>query len=161
MQPGIWKIIKDEIAIWRVGALPGIAVIGLVIVARLTGSMQSLEWLAFDSFVRLRSSEPIDERILIVGIDEKDIRNVGKYPIPDKEIAALVRKLQTYKPRVIGIDIFRDLPVEPGHRELVAAFKDIKNLIAIEKVLPEQVAPPPALPPEQVGFADQITDHDG
>lgn len=161
MQPGIWKIIKDEIAIWRVGALPGIAVIGLVIIVRLTGSMQSLEWLAFDSFLRLRSSEPIDERILIVGIDEKDIRNVGKYPIPDKEIAALIRKLQTYKPRVIGIDIFRDLPVEPGHRELVAAFKDIKNLIAIEKVLPEQVAPPPALPPEQVGFADQITDNDG
>lgn len=61
----------------------------------------------------------------------------------------------------LSIDIFRDLPVEPGHRELVGVFKDIKNLIAIEKVLPEQVAPPPALLPEQVGFADQITDSDG
>lgn len=161
MQPGIWKRVKDEIAIWRVGALPGIAVIGLVSVVRLTGSMQSLEWLAFDGFLRLRSSEPIDERIVIVGIDEKDISNVGTYPIPDKEIAALVRKLQTYNPRVIGIDIFRNLPVEPGHQELVAAFEDIKNLIAIEKVLPEQVPPPPAVPPEQVGFVDQVTDNDG
>ncbi|ARV61039.1 histidine kinase [Nostocales cyanobacterium HT-58-2] len=161
MQPGIWKRLKDEIAIWRVGALPGIAVIGLVIIARLTGLMQSLEWLSFDSFLLLRPEEPIDERIVIVGIDEEDIRSTGTYPIPDKEIAVLVRKLQTYNPRVIGLDIFRDLPVEPGHRELVAAFKDIKNLIAIEKVLPKQVAPSPALPLEQVGFADQITDADG
>jgi CHASE2 domain-containing sensor protein len=161
MQPGIWKKIKDEIAIWRVGALPGIAVIGLVIIIRITGSMQPLEWLTFDSFLRLRPEEPIDERIVIVGINEEDIQNVGKYPIPDQEIASLVRKLQTYNPRVIGIDIFRNLPVEPGHGDLVAAFKDIKNLIAIEKVLPEKVAPPPGLPPEKVGFTDQITDSDG
>ena len=161
MQRGIWRRIKEEIAIWRVGALPGIVVIGLVIVARLTGSLQSLEWLALDNFLRLRPTEPIDERIIIVGINEADIQSVGAYPIPDIEIAALLRILQTYKPRAIGLDIFRDLPVEPGHSELVAAFKDIKNLIGIEKVLPDQVDPPPVLPSEQVGFVDTITDDDG
>lgn len=161
MQPGIWRRIKEEIAIWRVGVVPGIAVIGLVIIARLTGSLQSLEWLALDSFLRLRPGETIDERIVIVGINEADIRSVGAYPIPDQEMATLLRRLQRYKPRVIGLDIVRDLPVEPGHAELVAAFKDIKNLIAIEKVLPAQIAPPPALPPEQVGFSDAITDADG
>lgn len=56
VQRGMWKRIKEEIAIWRVGAVPGIAVIGLVIIARLTGSLQSLEWLALDSFLRLRHS---------------------------------------------------------------------------------------------------------
>ena len=161
MQPVIWKRIKDEIAIWRVGALPGIAVMALVIILRLIGSMQSLEWLAFDSFLSLRPGEPIEERIVIVGINEDDIRSVGAYPIPDREIAIMLKKLQSLEPRVIGIDIFKDLPVEPGYGELVSTLKDIKNLIGIEKVLPEQISPPPALPPEKVGFADQITDFDG
>ncbi|RUR80237.1 CHASE2 domain-containing protein [Chlorogloeopsis fritschii PCC 9212] len=157
----LWRRVKEEFAIWRVGVLPGMAVIGLVILARLTGSMQSLEWLAFDNFLRLRPAEPIDERIVIVGINEKDIRNLRQYPIPDREIAALLYKLHSLAPRVIGLDIVRDLPVEPGHTELVAAFGEIKNLIAIEKVLPEQIAPPPTLPPKQVCFTDQITDADG
>jgi CHASE2 domain-containing sensor protein len=161
MLPGVWKRIKEEIAIWRVGALPGITVIGLVIVTRLTGSMQSLEWLAFDNFLRLRPLEPIDERIVIVGIQEEDISRVGTYPIPDREIAALLRKLDSYHPRIIGLDIFRNFPVEPGHAELVESFQNIKNVIGIEKVLPETVDPPPKLPSEQVGFADQIIDSDG
>lgn len=161
MQRGLWRRIKEEIAIWRVGAVPGIAVIGLVIIARLAGSLQYLEWLDLDIFLLLRPTEPIDERIVIVGINEADIRSVGAYPIPDREIATLLRILQRYSPRAIGLDIYRDLPVEPGHAELVAAFKDIKNLIGIEKVLPDEIAPPPGLPPQQVGFVDTITDDDG
>ena len=161
MQHGIWKRIKNEIGIWRVGVIPGITVIGLVIVVRVTGTLQFLEWLALDNFLRLRPDEPIDERVVIVGINEADIRRVGAYPIPDREIAALIEKLQTYKPKVIGLDIIRDLPVEPGHTQLITAFKNSKNLIAIEKVLPAQIDPPPVLPPEQVGFSDAITDADG
>ncbi|OUL21290.1 histidine kinase [Nostoc sp. RF31YmG] len=160
MQPGLWKRITSELAIWRVGVLPGIVVLCLVIIARLTGSMQSLEWLVFDTFLRLRLAENIDERILIVGINEDDIHRVG-YPVPDKEMAELLRKLQAYAPKVIGLDIVRDIPVEPGHSELENIFKNSNNLIGIEKVLPETVKPPPDLPAEQVGFVDQIPDADG
>ncbi|MGQ4646323.1 CHASE2 domain-containing protein [Lyngbya aestuarii] len=148
-------------AIWRAGSRPGIVVLGLVITARLTGSLQFLEWLTFDTLLRLRPVETVDERIVIIGIDEADIRTVGAYPIPDQEIAKLLRKLQSYNPRAIGLDIVRDLPVEPGHAELVAAFKNIKNIIAIEKVLPTTINPPPTLPSEQLGFSDTILDADG
>ncbi len=161
MQPGLWRIIKEQIIIWRVGLLPGIIVILLVIITRLSGYMQSLEWLAFDNFLRIRPAEAIDERIIIVGINEKDIHSIGTYPIPDKEIAELLRKLNSLAPRVIGLDIVKDLPVEPGHAELISTYRDIKNLVAIEKVLPEIFSPPPTLSPEQVGFADQIIDADG
>jgi len=161
VQTGIWKRIKAEIAIWHVGLLPGITIIGLVTIARLTSLLQSLEWTTLDNFLRLRPGEPIDERIVIIGINEADIRSVKAYPIPDREIAALLRKLQTYEPRVIGLDLIRDLPVQPGHTELVTAFKDIKNLIAIEKVLPAQINPPSGLPPTQIGFSDAIPDTDG
>ncbi|MFN6560456.1 MAG: CHASE2 domain-containing protein [Nostoc sp. ChiSLP01] len=159
MQPKLWKIIKEEIRIWRVGVFPGIIVIALVIVARLSGSMQSLEWLAFDSFLRLRPEEPIDERIIIVGINQDD-RFINS-SISDRDLAALLWKLHRCQPRVIGLDIYRDFTVNPGHIELLAAFKNIKNLIAIEKVLPMQIPPPPNLTFEQIGFADEITDADG
>ncbi|MBO3458833.1 CHASE2 domain-containing protein [Aetokthonos hydrillicola Thurmond2011] len=153
--------IKETIANWRVGVLPGIIVIALVIILRSIGSMQFLEWQAFDSFLGLRLQEPIEERVLIVGINENDIRSVGVYPIPDKEIAFILKKIHSLEPRVIGVDIFKDLPVEPGHTELLSTFKEINNLIAIEKVLPETIAPPPVLPSERVCFADQVIDSDG
>jgi len=158
---GIWSKIRKEFTIWSVGALPGIAAIGLVILIRLTGALQLIEWVALDSFLRLRPSEPIDSRVVIVGIDEEDIQRIRDYPIPDREIAKLLLTLQKYQPRVIGLDIVRDIPVEPGHTELVAAFKDIKNLIAVEKVLPVGIKPSPDLPPEQIGFADYLSDDDG
>lgn len=165
MERKIWGKIKAEFEIWRLGAWPGFVVIGVVLIARLSGSLQFLELVAFDNFLRLRPPEPPDQRIVIVGINEDDIRSVGTYPIPDREIAVLLKTLQKYKPAVIGFDIFRDLPVEPGYAERVAAFRDIKNLIAIEKVLPDRsgfaVNPPPELPAEQVGFADAVFDIDG
>lgn len=156
--------LREEIAIWRAGALPGIIVIALVVVARLTGSLQFLEWIAFDRFLRWRPTEPVDQHVVIVGINEADIRRVG-YPISDRNIASLLNQLQTYQPVVIGLDIFKDLPIQPGHTELTKTFQTYKNIIAIDKVLPDQsgmtVNPPPSLPPEQVGFADAIFDGDG
>ena len=161
MQHDIMRKVKEEIAIWRVGLVPGMAVIGLVIIARITGVLQSLELPIFDNFLRMRPAEPVDERLVIIGINEADIQSVGAYPIPDKEIAALLRKLQAYQPAFLGLNIIRNVPIEPGNPELVAAFKESKNLIAIEKVLPEEIAPPPNLPPQQLGFSDAISDADG
>jgi CHASE2 domain-containing sensor protein len=159
--PTILSKIRKEFTIWSVGTLPGIVAIGLIVLVRLNGSLQLIEWIAFDSFLRLRPSEPIDERIVIVGIDEANIRRIRNYPIPDREIAKMLRTLQKYQPRVIGLDIVRDIPVDPGHAELVATFKDIKNLIVVEKVIPISIKPPPHLPPEQIGFIDYLSDDDG
>jgi CHASE2 domain-containing sensor protein len=159
--PTISSKIRKEFTIWSAGTLPGIVAIGLIVLVRLSGALQLIEWVTFDSFLRLRPSEPIDQRIVIVGIDEADIQRIGNYPIPDREIAKLLRTLQKYQPRVIGLDIVRDIPVEPGHAELVATFKDIKNLIVLEKVIPVFIKPPPDLPPEKIGFIDYLSDDDG
>lgn len=158
---GIWNKFKQGITIWSIATLPGIFVLALIIFFRLNGSLQFIEWVTLDSFLRLRPWEPIDERVVIVGINEEDIQGIRNYPIPDREIAKLLLTLQKYKPRVIGLDIVRDIPVEPGHAELVAAFKDIKNLIAVEKVLPTVIKPPPNLPLKQIGFVDVLSDDDG
>lgn len=150
---------------WWAGILPGILMMGLVVVARLTGSLQGLEWLALDYGLRLRPPESPDERIVIVGITEADIQRIGAYPIPDQEVAKLLKTLQGYQPRAIGLDIFRDLPVDPGHRQLTAALAQMPNVMAIEKALPDQsglvVNPPSNVPDTQVGFVDAILDRDG
>jgi CHASE2 domain-containing sensor protein/two-component sensor histidine kinase len=157
--------VKADILTWGRESLPGVMVIVAVTVARLSGALQFLELVTFDRFLRLRPPEPMDERIAIVGITEEDIQRGKTYPIPDRDIANLLKQLQTYQPIAIGLDIVRDIPVEPGHAELTSVFRSSKNTIGVEIALPDRngftVAPPPALPLEQVGFADTVLDADG
>lgn len=164
MQQDRWRVIKAEVTRQR-GLLPGLMVIVGVMIARFTGAFQFLELVALDQVLRSRPAEPTDERIVIVGITEEDIQRARTYPIPDREIASLIQQLQTYQPAAIGLDIVRDVPVEPGHAELASVFRTHQNVIGVEIALLDRsgftVAPPPTLPPEQVGFADTVLDGDG
>ena len=146
---------KFNIHTWRVGVLPGLVILGLTIAIRLTGGLQFQEWLAFDTFLKTRRTETKEERITIIGIDETDIAREG-YPIPDKELAALLESLQQYKPRAIALDLAKN-KAEP---ELIEVLKKYQNQFAVEKVLPEIISPPPGLPSEQVGFIDVYPDRD-
>lgn len=137
--------------------------IACVVVARLTGSLQVLEWIAFDQVMRSRPVESADDRILIVGINEKDIKTVGSYPIPDADLAKLLQRLQRDLPKAIGVDIFRDLTTGSNRAELAKVFSNSSNIVGIEMALSPnlKVKPPPELPPEQVGLADVVIDSDG
>lgn len=160
----IWinrRIIPAEIKILLLASLPGTVFLIIVVIARLCGLLQNFELITLDTFLRLRPLEKTDDKVVIVGIDEKDIRNVKNYPISDRELAKLIKKIQKYKPIAIGLDIVRDLPVEPGHQELVQVFQDYKNIIGIEKILPpDPIFAPPQLPPKQIGFSDIVADKD-
>jgi CHASE2 domain-containing sensor protein/two-component sensor histidine kinase len=159
-----WQKLKAELFLWRVGAIPGLTVIAGVVVLRFLGLLQPLELMTLDALLRSRPAESIDERILIVGITEDDIHRIGTYPIPDRTLATLIQKVQTYQPNVIGFDFLRDVPVPPGHETLLQAFQ-APNVIAIEKALPEQggfsVAAPTSVPTKQIGFSDVLPDRDG
>jgi len=134
----------------------------LVILLRLTGLLQGLEWDVWDNFFRVRPLEPPDPRIVIVTIDENDITQVGQWPLPDAVLAEAITRLNADNPRVIGLDVYRDLPVEPGHQELVELFESTPNLIGAEKVVGNSVNPPPSLNQlGQVGFVDMVLDADG
>ena len=162
-----WKKIKLEFAVWQVGLLPGLLIFTAVVIARLTGSLQFFELVMLVNFLRLRPPEPMDERIVIVGITEKDIQRVKKYPIPDENIANLLEKIREYQPAAIGLDIVRDFPIEPGGKRLNAIFSDENNndVFAIQKVRKDRdgytIAPPPKIYPDMVGFVDAIPDDDG
>ncbi|MEO1353505.1 MAG: CHASE2 domain-containing protein [Cyanobacteria bacterium J06635_15] len=155
-----WQRLQHPFSNWRIGVLPGLTLTGLVILARLLGLFQSVEWKTLDLFLRLRPAEPTDERVLIVAINEADIQNIGTYPIPDETLAALLKQLDQYKPRAVGIDIFRDLPVEPGHQVFVETLAELPYVFGIE-FLDTGIEGPPSLPDERVGFVDFPLDHDG
>ncbi|WP_335125593.1 sensor histidine kinase [Nostoc sp.] len=160
----IWinlRRIPAEIKIMLLASLPGTVFLIIVVIARLCGLLQNFELMTLDTFLRLRPLEKTDDKVVIVGIDEKDIRSVKNYPISDRELAKLIKKIQKYKPIAIGLDIVRDLPVEPGHQELVQVFQDYKNIIGIEKILPpDPIFAAPQLPPKQIGFSDIVADKD-
>ncbi|HEY9598999.1 MAG TPA: CHASE2 domain-containing protein, partial [Cyanophyceae cyanobacterium] len=113
------KSLKRLLWEWRGVWIAAPTIAGLVIVVRMMGLLQSSEWAAFDQYLRLRPSEPHDERIAIVGIDETDIREIGQPIIPDGVYAQVIEKLKAHQPRAIGLDVYRNLPVEPGHQQLV------------------------------------------
>ncbi|MEH1884894.1 MAG: CHASE2 domain-containing protein [Nostoc sp.] len=160
----IWinlRRIPAEIKILLLASLPGTVFLIIVVIARLCGLLQNFELMTLDTFLRLRPLEKTDDKVVIVGVDEKDIRSVKNYPISDRELAKLIKKIQKYKPIAIGLDIVRDLPVEPGHQELVQVFQDYKNIIGIEKILPpDPIFAAPQLPPKQIGFSDIVADKD-
>jgi CHASE2 domain-containing sensor protein len=159
VEQNFWQKFQQEFAILRIGALPGLVAILLVAVARATGSLQFLEWSALDAFLSLRPAESMDERIVIVGIEETDIEEIGRYPIPDGTIAELLKQLQVYQPAVIGLDVARELPVEPGHQDLKTALAQMENTIGSERVFPQQGSPA-GLPIDRVGFSDFPLDAD-
>jgi len=155
----IWQRLAR--ASWQRRVFPGLTVIALIVGLRLLGVFQELEWQALDSFLRWRPAEPTDDRLLIVGINETDIQRLGTYPIPDGVLAALITELQAHEPRVIGLDLFRDLPVAPGSAALNQIMAESPQLLGIEKIMSSPIPPPPALPPQQVGFNDFALDADG
>jgi len=144
-----------------VASLSMITVIAALLGVRYLGGLQPLELMAFDHLVRLRSKQTVpDPRILVVTITEKDIRDQKKWPFSDQVVAQLLRKLQAMQPAVIGVDLYRDIPIEPGHNELAAQLKQ-PNVIAIQNINNVTgTTGPPDVSPEQVGFNDLAIDPD-
>lgn len=162
----MWKKLRQFFGEWRGVLIAAPSVAGLTIALHLTGALQLLEWAALDQFFQWRPLEPIDPRIVIVAINERDIIKAGQWPISDAVLAQLLEKLKKQQPKAIGLDLFRDLSVPPGHEQLVKIFESTPNLIGIEKVVRDaqgdSVAPPPTLSKlGQVGAANVVFDQDG
>ncbi len=146
---------------WGWMPLIALAVTAPILLLRFCGLLQGLEWNLLDQFFRWRPLEAPDTRIAIVTIDETDLTQVGQWPIPDGILAQAIANIKAQNPQAIGLDLYRDLPVEPGHTDLVKLFQSTPNLFGIEKVV-GTIAPPPTLSQlEQVGFCDLVVDADG
>lgn len=158
--------IKQLFCKWRGVSIAAFSVAGFTIALRCLGYLQLFEWAALDCFFLWRPVESTDPRIAIVTIDESDIHYVGQWPIPDRILAQLLQKLNSFSPRAIGLDIYRDLPVQPGHEELVEVFESVEKTIGVEKVVGDAYGSAVGAPPTlkelgRIAAADLVLDGDG
>ncbi|MEB3294278.1 MAG: CHASE2 domain-containing protein [Synechococcales bacterium] len=140
----------------------GVLVIGLVVAARMTGLLQFLELVVFDTYLRSRPAEPTDSRVVIITLDDQDIKTLSRYPASDRELAELLKQVQAQKPAAIGLDMAREVAYYEGKAELDAVLRSSPNLIGVQQALLREgqtrVQAPSVLPPEQVGIVDSLRD---
>ena len=128
---------------------------------RQAGNLEFLELAIFDLMMRSRPKVAADPRITIIGIEEQDIKTWQQSTFSDRAIAQLLAKLQADEPKVIGLDIYRDIPQPPGNNELLTQLA-AENVIAIAKIDPEAGVPaPPTVPAHRIGFNNFLLDRDG
>ncbi|OKH13412.1 EAL domain-containing protein [[Limnothrix rosea] IAM M-220] len=112
-----------------------LGITGIVVGAKYLGWLQTIELSVFDRMVRFQGTadktphEP-DDRFLIVEINDKDLQHFQQIPLTDDIVATALGNLQQHDPKVIGLDIYRNIPNPPGTERLTAELgKD--NVIAI------------------------------
>ncbi|MDJ1182022.1 CHASE2 domain-containing protein [Roseofilum sp. BLCC_M143] len=157
---------RNAIQRWCKVLLAATAITGIIVGVRMTGVLQPLELSSLDQWFRLRPREETDSRIIIVGIDETDLELVGQLPISDEILVRLLEAVVAQEPVAIGLNLYRNLPVEPGNQQLTELLRSTPNIIGIEKVVGEvdgeAIAPPPILAElDRVAANDLPWDVDG
>lgn len=155
------RISLPDSANMRVMAVATIVITAVLLGVRQLGGLQSLELVAYDQMVRLRPQQATpDPRLLVVEITEEDITTQKQWPFSDQVLAEVLKKLQSFQPTAIGLDVYRNFPIEPGHKELVKQLKQ-PNLIVIQSIDTRVGIPaPPDVPANQIGFNDVPVDSD-
>ena len=133
---------------------------------RSQGVLEGLEIEAYDWSLRLRSHQLSESPpITLVTITDQDIQEVGHWPISDEILATALTRIQALRPRVIGVDIYRDLDVPPGRAALNQVLERFPQIMLVMKFgKPEQggISGPAILQgTDRVGFSDMVVDSDG
>lgn len=119
--------------------------------------LQSWELKVYDQMLRSRPVEGPDRRILIVKITEDDLAQ-QKWPLSDNTINQLLQKLESYQPRVIGLNLYR-----PGQKNLAVGMPNRNHIIAtclLSSISRPEIPPPPNFPIDNVGYNDFISDNE-
>lgn len=155
---------------WRPATIASTLVAATVLGIRFLGLLQPWELAAFDRLMQWRPAEPPDRRLVIVAITEADVQaqdpSQRRGSLSDATLAKLLQKLDALQPRAIGLDIYRDYPVQPDLPNLARRLQQTDRLIATCKVSDRAldnpgIPPPPEVPIDRLGFSDFIPDTDG
>lgn len=142
--------------------LPGFV---LLLLLRGTGLMEPSTLTIYDTFNRWMAAPGASERTVVIGFSESDFKYAGTYPYSDAMLADLLERVLSAGPRVIYLNVLRDIPVEPGHTRLLELYQRAPMLYAFDTAAPgenaEAAAPPVIKEAGRYGFAKSLTDRDG
>ena len=144
------------------------AIMGL----RQLGALQYWELAAYDRLINLRPAEAIDPRLLVVTVTEEDVQNQPPQErlgtsISERSLARLMQKLESYQPRVIGLDIYREFMLDSRQKNLTELTKKQNNLITVCEVGTADrgrlsgTKPFPEVSHQRSSFSDFPIDDDG
>lgn len=140
-----------------------------VLAARHFGELQFLEFRVYDFFIRQMPKLPSGDPIVLVEMTEQDIQESDlDYPLTDEKLGELLQQIAQAGPSVIGLDIWRDIPV-PKSRVQLPKLNEVllahTNIVAIYTTTGAgaNIAPPEALMPypERLGFNDNFPVDEG
>ncbi len=155
----LWHHVRQK---WLPLPIAAAIAAGVSLVVQYTGVFQNLEWATYDLFLSSRPPESRDDRITLITIDEADIRFIKLWTPSDAQISRLMEILLQHNPVAIGLDLYRDLPVEPGHAAWLKLAQSNPKLIGVEKAIGKAVAPPPVQDAlDRVALTDLLVDGDG
>jgi len=133
------------------------------------GGLESLELRAWDALLhaRTRLAPARPPRVAVVRVEEADIQRFG-YPLSDALLATAISRLLEGGATAVGVDLYRDRPVPPGHAALRSLVLSDARVSMVEKIAAADspgVGPPDFLrgpaAEGRVGFSDLVIDHDG
>ena len=101
-----------------------------VMQTRSLGVMQPWELSMLDRLLSQRQAEPIDKRLLVVEVTDKDVEKYG-YPQNDATLAGAMEKLQQFQPLVIGLNMHRSASRDSGRKKLISMFQNYPNNVTI------------------------------
>ncbi|HET7731709.1 MAG TPA: CHASE2 domain-containing protein [Usitatibacter sp.] len=130
---------------------------------RAAGALERIDLGLHDQVARSVASSGADERFVLVLETEADLPRWG-FPLPDAALATVLEKVLADGPIAIGMDKYRDRPVEPGSERLAALLANASRVVWVEKfgaTPTEGVPAPAAIPRALVGCGDVIQDADG
>jgi CHASE2 domain-containing sensor protein len=126
--------------------------VALIIVVREVGSLQPLELAIYDALRVVWAGNQPSERVLLVGATEDDIAR-WHWPLRDGELAELLDRLASWKPRAIGVDLYRDRPQPPGSDQLATVLARHPEIVWVFKLGGENDREVPA--PELLRHTDR------
>ena len=88
-------------------------IVAVIILIRGYGGLQPIELPIYDALRVAWAGDEPSNRIFLIGGTEKDIQRYD-WPLKDGDLAALLERIAGWKPRVIGVDLYRDIPQPPG-----------------------------------------------
>ena len=147
-----------------ISALITAAVFAAIAGARSVGSLEGLELDAFDWLLRSRPLITLqDNPVVLIKLREEEIQKYG-HPLCDARMAIAIAKLQKLGAVAIGVDIYRDNPIQScsgqlGDQDLPEEDTDLAEVarrgdrvVMIAKPLEN----PPIAPPKFLEGTDQI-----
>jgi adenylate cyclase len=139
----------------------------LFFVGRL-GGFQELELRVYDYLTQAKAyldKSPKAYPVSILLLKEHDIHQYGPYPFSDGLIDEVIQRIEYFKPRVIGLDIYRDTPTREGTENLINTVNSFNNIIIINKFKSTNSPGVSVMPeldnPDKTGFSDLLQDSDG